>query len=113
MAEVTDILGNDGIDVTPLLVTVDPERDTVDALAEAMPKRHQKMIGLTGDETDLAALRKAFHVEAKPEFEDPEYGTIFSHGSFIYLLDDKGEFLTLLPPILSTERMAEIVASYL
>ena len=112
MAEVTDILGADGINVTPILVTVDPERDTVEGLAEEMPLRHERMIGLTGTEEKLADLRKAFHVEAEPVFEDPEYGTIFSHGSFVYLLDAEGEFLTLLPPILSVERMAEIVASH-
>ncbi len=113
MAEVTDMLAVDGHTVTPILVTVDPARDTVAALAEAVPERHPRMVGLTGAEADLAALRDAYQIEAKPVFEDPQYGTIFSHGSFIYVLDPEGEFLTLLPPILGPERMAEIVASYL
>ncbi|QPH54587.1 SCO family protein [Pontivivens ytuae] len=113
MAEVTDMLAAEGHTLTPILVTVDPERDTVTALAEAVPERHPRMVGLTGSEADLAALRDAYQIEAKPVFEDPQYGTIYSHGSFIYVLDPQGAFLTLLPPILGPERMAEIVASYL
>ena len=45
-------------------------------------------------------------------FEDPEYGPVFAHGSHIYLLDADGTLLTLLPPILSPERVVEIVAGY-
>ena len=46
-------------------------------------------------------------------FVDPFHGTVFSHGSFIYLLDGDGAVLTLLPPVLGPEMMAQIISGYL
>ena len=65
-----------------------------------------------GTEEELAGVRKLFQIERKLVFEDPEYGPIYAHGSFIYLMDAEGELLTLIPPIISPDRGAEIVAKY-
>jgi len=112
MAETVDLLGEAGIVVQPVLVTIDPARDTPKSLKTAAPRIHPNLLALTGSENALAAARKAYRVESEQIGEDIE-GPIFSHGSFVYLLDDRGGFLTLLPPVLGSERMAEIVAKYL
>lgn len=112
MAEAVDILAKQGITVTPLLITVDPERDTVEAMREAVPAIHPEMIGLTGSEAALAEAYKAFSVEKSLVFEHPEYGPIYAHGSFVYLTGPDGSFKTLMPPILTPERMADVVATY-
>jgi protein SCO1 len=52
-------------------------------------------------------------VNNKVEFTGPEKGAIYSHGTFIYLLDAQGKVLTLLPPILHADRVAKIVQGYL
>ena len=75
-------------------------------------KWHDRFVGLTGSEVALAAAYEAFSVEITPLFQDPEYGWIYAHGSFIHLLDAEGEVLTLIPPILDAERATEIVRSY-
>lgn len=113
LAALTDALDVAGLAVTPLLVTVDPDLDTVASLAAAAPGIHPRLTALTGTPEALARARAAFGVESKLLFVSPEHGPIHAHGSYIYLLDARGRFLTLLPPILSTERMAEIVKAYL
>ena len=112
MAEAVEHLESNGLIVTPVMITVDPERDTVKNLASAVPKIHPRMIGLTGDEKALEEAYKAFQVERKVVFEHPEHGAVYAHGSFIYLLSPDGNFKTLLPPILSSERMTELVRAY-
>jgi protein SCO1/2 len=112
LAALTDRLEEAGLAVTPILVTVDPELDTVESLARAAPDIHPRLTALTGTPEALAGARAAFGVESKLLFVSPEHGPIHAHGSYIYLLDPRGRFLTLLPPILSTERMAEIVRAY-
>ena len=57
--------------------------------------------------------RAAFQVEAKKIFDDPAGNPVYAHGSFIYLIGPDGKVLTLLPPILAPERMAEIIRTYL
>lgn len=74
---------------------------------------HDDFIGLTGDPEALAAAYQAFSVEVTPIFQDPEYGWIYAHGSFIHLLDSTGEDLTLLPPVLGSEETVRTVRGYL
>lgn len=112
MAETTDQLRQAGLEVQPVMVTVDPKRDTVAAMGPALAKHHADFIGLTGSEAALTAVYDLFAVEKSVVFEDPIAGPVYAHGSHIYLLDGDGTFLTLLPPILSQDRVAEIVAAY-
>lgn len=112
MAEIADLVAAEGIEVTPVLVTVDPARDTPEAMRAALPRWGPRMVGLTGDEAALAHARALFGVERKPLFEDPERGPIYAHGAQIFLLSPAGEALTILPPIVSVERAARIVAKY-
>jgi protein SCO1 len=113
MAEAVEHLESEGLVVTPVMITVDPERDTVKSLASAVPKIHPRMVGLTGSEKALEEAYRAFQVERKIVFEHPEHGAVYAHGSFIYLLAPDGTFRTLLPPILSAERMTELVREYM
>lgn len=112
MVAAVDLLDAKDITVTPLLITVDPERDTQDRMKEALAHYHSRMVGLTGSDEALQIAYDAFQVKKSLVYEHPEEGPIYAHGSFIYLLDPAGNFKTLLPPILSPERMAEVTRSY-
>jgi protein SCO1/2 len=113
MAAAVDMLAADGIEVTPLLVTVDPERDTVENMGEPLSALHERMIGLTGSEKQLQQAYDAFQVKKSLVYEHPEQGPIFAHGSFIYLLGPDGSFKTLMPPVLGPERIKELTISYI
>lgn len=108
-----DLLGDDTKDLSALMITVDPARDTVETMGPALAKWSPHLIGLTGSDAALAKARAAFQVEAKKVSEDLEGNPIYAHGSFIYLIGGDGKVLTLMPPILGPERIAEIIKSYL
>lgn len=112
MAEAVDLLAEQGTEVRPVLITVDPARDTPERLAEAAPAIHPRLLALTGDDAALGAAQRAYRVESKPIGEDIE-GPIYAHGSFIYLIGADGRALTLMPPILGAKRIAEIAGGYL
>ncbi|MEP3347626.1 MAG: SCO family protein [Litoreibacter sp.] len=112
MAQVADAVADQGVAVTPVMITVDPVRDTVDTIGPALVKHHEDFIGLTGSAEQLQVAYDAYQVETEEVFFDPEYGPVYSHGSFLYLLDENGKLLTLVPPIVSPEVAAEIVAKY-
>ena len=42
-----------------------------------------------------------------------DYGPVYSHGSFIYLLDGAGEVLTLFPPIMDADAATQTALKYL
>lgn len=112
MAQIADIAAEAGLPVRPVLITVDPERDTPEGMVEPLAKLSPEMIGLTGSAEELAKVRDLFQVETEFVFDDPEYGRVYSHGSLIYLMDPRGELLTVIMPIVSPDRGAEIVAKY-
>lgn len=113
MADVADLVAAEGMGVSPVMITVDPVRDTVETLGPPLALIHPGLIGLTGSEAQLARAYDAFGIEIEEVFVDPEYGPVYAHGSFIYLLDPEGEFLTLLPPVLPPGELARIVAGYI
>lgn len=112
MAEVELALEKRGIALTPLLITVDPARDTIATLGPALRSLSPNFVGLTGDAAALQSAYKAFSIDSSLVFDDPKTGPVYAHGSFLYLLDAKGGFLTVIPPILTTDRVADLIAGY-
>ena len=55
-----DILDEYGIDVTPVFITIDPERDTVKTLNDYVETSHEKLIGLTGSLEQVQKASKAY-----------------------------------------------------
>ena len=112
MAYVVDNLTDQGIEISPLMITVDPERDTVENIGPGLANYHPDIVGLTGTHAELDVAYKAYSVEHKLAYDDPEYGPVYTHGSIIYLLDAKGEVLTLIPPVVDAQKATEIALKY-
>jgi protein SCO1/2 len=112
MAALAERLRGEGIAVRPVLITVDPLRDTPEVMAAKLAEFDPDFVGLTGSQEELTATYRKFGVEAVEVAQEPDGQPIFAHGSFIYLLDGAGKLLTVLPPILSDDRAAEIVAAF-
>ena len=114
MAAAIDQLGAEGERVQPLLISIDPERDTVTQLAEYVPHFHDRLIGLTGTPDELAGVAKAYRVYAK-KVDDPESSAsyTFDHSSIVYLMGPDGQFLTHFGYGTSPEKMASEIAKRL
>jgi protein SCO1/2 len=94
MSAALDKLGDGAKAFTPIFITVDPARDTPEALKEYLEHFHPGFVGLTGTAEQVAETAKAFKVYyAKRETgDDPEAYTM-DHSSFIYVLDCQGRFI--------------------
>ncbi|MBL4906004.1 MAG: SCO family protein, partial [Sneathiella sp.] len=95
-----------------LLITVDPENDTVDTLKTHVSQIHPRLIGLTGMPENLAEVRRAYNVDVKPVEGNWKGSKVYSHGTFIYLMGPDGKFLTLLPPFMDPVKMAATIQRY-
>lgn len=113
MADLYDNLSDQGITVSPLMITVDPARDTVKNMAPLLAEYHPAIVGLTGTKAQLDVAYKAFSVDHKLAYEDPEYGPVYTHGSLVYLLDASGKVLTLIPPVVDAQKATEIALKYI
>lgn len=113
MASALDLLGDGARAVQPLFITIDPERDTPEHLANYVSLFHPRLVGLTGEAEAVRRAARAYKVfYAKvvlPESSD----YVMDHSAFIYLLDASGRYLGFFPPGTSPERMATIIGSHL
>ena len=90
-----------------VFVTVDPERDSVEAMADYVDLFHPEMEGLTGTlaETDAAVEEFRVYYTAVNKEEDPEYYLV-DHSTFSYLQGPDGANVLVFPHGLSPSDMA-------
>lgn len=86
-----DRLGDDGGQVRPLYVTVDPERDTPDVMQAFLTTSYPRFTGLTGTPDQIEAAKAAFRVFARrrADPQDPD-GYAVPHTAITYLVDPDG-----------------------
>lgn len=107
-----DELGDDARAITPLMITIDPERDTPAILAEYVPLFHERLIGLTGTVEQIKQVANAYRIFYR-RVEDPNYTFyLMDHTSFIYLLDREGKMASLFRYGTSPEEMAAIIRQH-
>ena len=84
-------MGADADRVTPIMITVDPKRDTPEILKGYLQSFDPRFVGLTGSEEEIAAATSAYKVYSRPQGPEPD--AMFDHSSIIYLMDRNGRYL--------------------
>ncbi len=123
MSDAVEILGKTGKKVQPIFVTVDPERDTVEVMAEYVSAFHPRMIGLTGGPDQIASAAKIYHAGYMkvplPSDEGGKGGQIDSedygvaHTALTYLVGPRGRILTTYPRGIPPKDMAQDIRLFL
>ncbi|MDZ4367039.1 MAG: SCO family protein [Afipia sp.] len=103
-------LGDDAKNVQPLFITLDPERDTVEHLAQYVPLFHPRLLGLTGSLKDVSQAADAYKVYHKrvSTGSKPDDYTV-DHSAFIYLIDRDGKYLGFFPPGTDAAKMVGMI----
>ena len=112
-AEAVYILDERGYDVLPVFISVDPERDTPELMAEFTDYMHPRMLGLSGTPEQVKAASQAYRTYYKKQEEgDPEYYLI-DHSTFTYLVFPELGFVDFFRREVTPEQMADTVACYI
>ena len=94
-AKALELLGPEAAGVRQLFITVDPERDTRQALAGYVAQFSPRLVGLTGTPDEIAAVARAFRVYyRKVPGATPESYSM-DHSAFTYLANDRGRVIKL------------------
>ncbi|NND03680.1 MAG: SCO family protein [Acidimicrobiia bacterium] len=101
-----DRMGDRSDDVQVVMVTVDPERDTVDLLAEYMSYFNETFIGLTGSVEDVAKVATTYGVYFAANDGDADSGYTVDHTAHLMVIDRAGHLRLVLPPELGPEEIA-------
>lgn len=91
--KVHDLLGSDTTRVKFVYITVDPERDTPEQLAEHLSIFSKDFIGLTGSPDDLNPVYDNYGViHEKVQVSDSAAGYLMNHSARINLVDRQGHW---------------------
>lgn len=110
-AEAIDILAENGISATPIFITIDPERDTPEVLAEFTDIMHPKMEGLTGSPAQIKAASQAYRTYYKRQPGDDDYYLV-DHSTFTYLVLPDHGFVEFFRRDATAEQIAETTACF-
>ncbi len=94
--------------ITPILVTVDPERDTPQVMAEYVKNFHPRLQGLTGSAAQIAQFAKIYHIyfQKVPDLKNPANYTM-DHSSILYLMGPDGKFIKHFTYTTDAKNLAE------
>ena len=89
--------GPDTSRLQPLFITVDPQRDTRDVMANYLKSFDSRILGLTGTQAQIDSVIKEYRLSValqKSETGGDDY--LVEHSAYIYLMDPQGTFVNVI-----------------
>lgn len=92
-----DSLKSKGIEIQPIFITCDPNRDSPEVLTDYLSEFHPDIIGLTGDYDEVKRCCKNYRVYfSTPRDLKPGEDYLVDHSIFFYLMDPEAQFVDVL-----------------
>ncbi len=107
-----DLLAERGQSVTPLFISIDPDRDTPEVVGDFAFNLHERVIGLTGSPEQIKAASKAYKTYYKAQDKSDEYYLV-DHSTFTYLMTPEDGFLEFFKRDETAEQMADKIGCFL
>ena len=90
-----DDLGDEANEMSVVFITVDPERDTVDAMSEYVGYFHPAIRGWTGEDEEIAKAVRGFRASYE-RVPTEGGGYTMNHTASVFLFDAAGRFVTMI-----------------
>jgi protein SCO1/2 len=108
MSEALEQLGPKAVEVQPVFITIDPERDTAEQLATYAQNFDPRFVMLTGSEQQVAEAARGYKVYYRRTVKaDGEIQV--DHSSFVYLMGRDGRYVSHFGPGTKPEAMAAAI----
>ena len=103
-------LGPHALQVQPLFITVDPERDTPKVMQQYTASFDPRIVGLTGTQQQIAAAAQEYGVYYLRQPSGPgadDY--VMDHSTYLYIMDPQGKFVRAFDTNTSGDRTADVL----
>jgi len=111
-AEATYLLEEQGKVITPVFISIDPERDTPELVGEFASNMHERMIGLTGTPEQVRAASQAYKTYySKQDAEDEFY--LVDHSTLSYLVLPEHGFVEFFRRDLTPDQLVESITCFM
>jgi protein SCO1/2 len=98
-------LGSDAAKVTPIFITVDPERDTPAVMKAYAANFTPRLVALSGSPDAIAAAAKLYRIYYKKVGEGADYS--MDHTALLYLMGPDGNYLAHFSPDATADDIAK------
>lgn len=106
LSRLTQSFADQSGDIQVAMVTVDPQRDTLDKLGSYVTTFDPNFLGLSGETTALKAVWQAYGVYRAENQVQGASGYLVDHTARVYLIDPQGNLRLTFPFGISWEAMA-------
>lgn len=93
----TELLGERADEVQTIMVTVDPERDTVEIMAEYLAHFHPSFLGMIGTPDEVAQIATYYGIFFQKQETDSVLGYLVDHTATVMLVDQDGYLRLIFP----------------
>ena len=107
LAQANKILGNDARNAQVIMISLDPERDTVQKLQEYVSHFDPSFIGLTGTEDEVAAVATQYGIFYEKHEGTVATGYLIDHTASVVVIDPDGYLRLVYPFGTPAEDIAE------
>lgn len=109
MSEAIDIMGEEGAEVLPLFITLDPERDDVEMMADYIAHFHPRFLALTGSAQQITNAANAFGARSSKSYAAGTEQYVVNHSSYAYFVGPDGNMSLMFKPGITNEMMAAAI----
>ncbi|SME94349.1 protein SCO1/2 [Tistlia consotensis] len=95
--------------VTPIFITIDPARDTVEHMKTYAASFHPRLVALTGTPQQVAQAAKAYRVFYRKVPQEGSGDYLMDHSSFIFLMSPDGRYLAHATHQTSPDDLAKLI----
>jgi len=94
--------------ITPLFVTIDPERDTRELMASYVENFHPDIVGLVGTVEQIKKMGRTYRVYFKKVVDkDSPDGYTMDHSALVFLMDKQGRYVRHFSYGTTPQKMAD------
>ena len=112
-AEAVAILDGEGIEVTPVFISVDPRRDTPEVLRAFVETMHPRMIGLTGSASEIDAVSKSWRNYYRLNDQQDKENYLVDHMTNTYLILPGAGTVDVFARDLPAQELADRIACFI
>lgn len=102
-------LGRDADQVQVLFVTIDPERDTLQLLAEYLPAFDSRFVGLWGNSEEVRKVADAYKVTYQKILAKNGNSYTMDHTALVFLFDGNGRLRLKVPHGQSAQALIRLI----
>jgi protein SCO1/2 len=109
MADALDKMGDTRKKIVPILITIDPERDTPKVMAQYVKSFGDDFIGFTGSVAEIEAVKKLYKVYGAKKALDEDKGLAggygMDHSSVMYLMGPDGKLVSYYDELIPADKL--------